>query len=244
MNSRTKVIHIEGIVGSMEMSIDLQDELKNDPAFAVRGLALVAHPHPLMGGTMDNKVAQTMARAFNQLGYVSVRPNFRGVGGTEGIHDDGVGELEDLLHVTDWMRTPSNWSGYEATANQSWVASANSLPLVVSGFSFGSFVGSHLVQRLADLGRPAERLVMVGSAAGKWTLAPVPADTILIHGELDETIPLIDVLDWARPQELTVQVVPGADHFFHRRFVPEMHRFTAKDHCSAFFQVFHVNFLF
>ena len=217
MNSRTKVIQIEGIVGSMEMSIDLPDELKNDPAFAVRGLALVAHPHPLMGGTMDNKVAQTMARAFNQLGYVSVRPNFRGVGGTEGVHDDGVGELEDLLHVTDWMRTPSSWSQLEATASHSWIGDANTLPLVVSGFSFGSFVGSHLVQRLSDLGRQAERLVMVGSAAGKWTLAPVPADTILIHGELDETIPLIDVLDWARPQELTVQVVPGADHFFHRR---------------------------
>jgi len=217
MNSRTKIIHIDGIVGSIEMSIDLPDELKNDPAFAIRGLALVAHPHPLMGGTMDNKVAATMARAFNQLGYVSVRPNFRGVGGTAGVHDDGVGELEDLLHISDWMRTSSSWAAVEAVANQAWVANVNLLPLVVSGFSFGSFVGSHLVQRLIDLGRPAERLVMVGSAAGKWTLAPVPADTILIHGELDETIPLIDVLDWARPQELTVQVVPGADHFFHRR---------------------------
>jgi len=217
MNSRTKIIHIQGIVGSIEMSIDLPDELKNDPTFAIRGLALVAHPHPLMGGTMDNKVAQTMARAFNQLGYVSVRPNFRGVGATEGVHDDGNGELDDLQHVADWMQTPSSWSAFEVTANQSWVANANSLPLVISGFSFGSFVGSHLVQRLADLGRPAERLVMVGSAAGKWTLAQVPVDTILIHGELDETIPLIDVLDWARPQELTVQVVPGADHFFHRR---------------------------
>ena len=217
MNGRTKVIHIEGIVGAMEMSIDLPDELKSDLSFAVRGLALVAHPHPLMGGTMDNKVAQTMARAFNQLGYVSVRPNFRGVGGTAGVHDEGVGELEDLLHVTDWMRTPSSWSEFEGITNQAWVSSVNTLPLAVSGFSFGSFVGSHLVQRLADLGRPAERLVMVGSAAGKWTLAPVPPDTILIHGELDETIPLINVLDWARPQELTVQVVPGADHFFHRR---------------------------
>ena len=217
MNSRTKVIHIEGIVGLMEISIDLPDELKSDPSFVVRGLALVAHPHPLMGGTMDNKVAQTMARTFNQLGYVSVRPNFRGVGGTAGVHDEGVGELEDLLHVTDWMRTSSSWMQFEATTKQTWVASSNSLPLVVSGFSFGSFVGSHLVQRLADLGRPAERLVMVGSAAGKWTLASVPADTILIHGELDETIPLLNVLDWARPQELTVQVVPGADHFFHRR---------------------------
>jgi alpha/beta superfamily hydrolase len=217
MNSRTKVIHIKGIVGAIEMSIDLPDELKNDPAFAIRGLALVAHPHPLMGGTMDNKVAQTMARAFNQLGYVSVRPNFRGVGGTAGIHDNGVGELEDLLHVTEWMCTPSSWASFEVTANQAWVSNVNPFPLVVSGFSFGSFVGSHLAQRLADLGRPAERLVMVGSAAGKWTLAEVPGDTILIHGELDETIPLIDVFDWARPQELTVQVVPGADHFFHRR---------------------------
>ena len=217
MNSRTKVIHIEGVVGPIEVSIDLPDELKNDPGFAVRGLALVAHPHPLLGGTMDNKVAQTMARAFNQLGYVSVRPNFRGVGGSAGVHDDGVGELDDLLHVTDWMRTPSSWIGFEFTQQQSWVALANTLPLVVSGFSFGSFVGSHLVQKLAELGRPAERLVMVGSAAGKWELAPVPADTILIHGELDETITLGAVLDWARPQELTVQVVPGADHFFHRR---------------------------
>ena len=217
MNSRTKVILIDGIVGAIEMSIDLPDELKNDPSFAVRGLALVAHPHPLLGGTMDNKVAQTMARAFNQLGYVSVRPNFRGVGGTAGVHDHGVGELEDLLHVTEWMQTPSSWSQFEATAHQPWVNAANTLPLVVSGFSFGSFVGSHLVQRLAELGRPAERLVMVGSAAGKWTLAPVPADTILIHGELDETILLKNVFDWALPQELTVQVVPGADHFFHRR---------------------------
>ncbi len=217
MNSRTKVIQIDGIVGLMEMSIDLPDELKSDPSFAMRGLALVAHPHPLMGGTMDNKVAQTMARAFNQLGYVSVRPNFRGVGGSVGVHDNGVGELDDLLHVTDWMRTPASWGQLEATAHQAWIAHANTLPLVVSGFSFGSFVGSHLVQKLAELGRPAERLVMVGSAAGKWNLATVAADTIVIHGEVDETIPLIDVFDWARPQELTVQVVPGADHFFHRR---------------------------
>ena len=217
MNSRTKVIHIDGIVGLIEMSIDLPDELKSDPSFVVRGLALVAHPHPLMGGTMDNKVAQTMARAFNQLGYVSVRPNFRGVGGTLGVHDDGVGELDDLLHVTDWMRTPSSWSQSEVTAHQAWTVNVNVLPLVVSGFSFGSFVGSHLVQKLAELGRPAERLVMVGSAAGKWDLATVAADTIVIHGEVDETIPLVDLFDWARPQELTVQVVPGADHFFHRR---------------------------
>lgn len=217
MNSRTKVIKIEGVVDPIQMSIDLPDELKSDPRFAIRGLALVAHPHPLMGGTMDNKVAQTMARAFTQLGYVSVRPNFRGVGETGGVHDDGVGELDDLVHVTDWMRTPSSWAQLELIQNQSWIKTVNAAPLVVSGFSFGSYVGTHLVRRLADLGRPAERFVMVGSAAGKWELAPVPADTILIHGEVDETITLGAVLDWARPQELTVQVVPGADHFFHRR---------------------------
>ncbi len=210
-------MNIEGIINQIEMSIDLLDELKNNPHFVVRGLALVAHPHPLMGGTKDNKVVQTMARAFNQLGYVSVRPNFRGVGSTIGVHDGGVGEIEDLLHVTDWMRTPSSWTQFQGIQHQSWITSVNVLPLVVSGFSFGSFVGTYLVQRLANLGRPAERLLMVGSAAGKWALAPVPVNTILIHGEVDETIPLIDVLDWARPQELTVQVVPGADHFFHRR---------------------------
>jgi len=135
MNGRTKIIHIAGVVGQIEMSIDLPDELKNNPDFLVRGLVLVAHPHPLMGGTMDNKVAQTMARAFNQLGYVSVRPNFRGVGATEGAHDDGEGEMEDLLHVTDWMRTPSSWNQFEATSQKTWIQTTNTLPLVVSGFS-------------------------------------------------------------------------------------------------------------
>jgi alpha/beta superfamily hydrolase len=217
MNSRTQVISIDGIVGPIEMSIDLPDLLKSDPGFMVRGLALVAHPHPLLGGTMDNKVAQTIARAFNQLGYVSVRPNFRGVGGTAGIHDEGVGELADLLHVSDWMRHPHTWMNNELTEQYIWTNSVTTLPLVVAGFSFGSFVGSHLIKALADAGRPAERFVMVGSAAGKWELLDVPKDTIMIHGELDETIPLSNVFDWARPQELTIQVVPGADHFFHRK---------------------------
>jgi uncharacterized protein len=217
MNSRTQVISIDGIVGPIEMSIDLPDLLKSDPGFKVRGLALVAHPHPLLGGTMDNKVAQTIARAFNQLGYVSVRPNFRGVGGTAGVHDEGVGELADLLHVSDWMRDPQTWMNNELTEQYIWTNSIANLPLVVAGFSFGSFVGSHLIKALADLGRPAERFVMVGSAAGKWELLDVPKDTIMIHGELDETIPLSNVFDWARPQELTIQVVPGADHFFHRK---------------------------
>jgi len=217
MNIGAKLIQIPRVLGQMEISLDLPDELKKDPQFAVRGLALVAHPHPLMGGTKDNKVVQTMARTFNQLGYVSIRPNFRGVGASEGLHDEGIGETNDMLKLTDWMRNPSSWSAFTETHDQAWIKDVTTMPLVVSGFSFGSFVGSHLVARLADLGRPAERLLMVGSAAGKWVLAPVPADTILIHGEVDETIPLADVLDWARPQELAIQLVPGADHFFHRK---------------------------
>jgi alpha/beta superfamily hydrolase len=117
------------------------------------------------------------------------------------------------------MHTPQSWLSTLNHANeQAWIHKANQLPLVVAGFSFGSYVGSHLVHHLGEMGKPAERFVMVGSAAGKWRLADkVPTDTIVIHGENDETIPLSAVLDWARPQELTVQVVPGADHFFHRK---------------------------
>lgn len=219
MNSRTQVITISGTVGPIQLSIDLPDELKLDPRFAVRGLALIAHPHPLLGGTMDNKVVQTLARALNQLGYVCVRPNFRGVGSSAGVHDEGRGELEDLLLISDWMRTPQSWLSHLSHASdQTWTSQVNQLPLTVAGFSFGSYVVSHLVAQLSEQGKPVERFVMVGSAAGKWKLAEtVPADTIVIHGENDETIPLTAVLDWARPQELTVQVVPGADHFFHRK---------------------------
>jgi len=158
-----------------------------------------------MGGTMGNKVTQTLARTFNQLGYVSVRPNFRGVGESAGVHDAGNGELDDLELVVQWMREPASWQALGLEIKQ-----IEKLPLVLAGFSFGSFVCSHLRERLAQAGQVVERLVMVGSAAGKWELALVPASTILIHGELDETIPLKAVFDWARPQELVVQVVPGA----------------------------------
>ncbi len=217
MNIRTLKIEIPGLVGRIEASLDLPDEIRQDPNFQIRGLALIAHPHPLMGGTKDNKVAQTLARTFNQLGYVSLRPNFRGVGETEGEHDDGIGETEDLYEVIQWMRIESNWNQCAAIVGQAWINEVGSLPLVLAGFSFGSYVGTHLNHKLTQLNMAPERFVMVGSAAGKWQLADVPKSTIIIHGELDETIPLTDVLDWARPQELTVQVVPGADHFFHRK---------------------------
>lgn len=204
MNVQTKRFSITGSAGALECALDLPDA---EP----RGLALVAHPHPLYGGTMDNKVAQTLARAFVTLGYATVRMNFRGVGKSEGTHDAGHGETDDMAHLLAHMQ--KQYPG---------------LPVALGGFSFGTFVQSQLQQRLIKEGKPAERLVLVGAAAGKWAMPNVPANTILIHGEQDETIPLSDVFEWARPQDLPVIVIPGADHFFHRKlqhiksFVVEM----------------------
>lgn len=193
MNKYSEKFTLQGGAGLMEGLIDL-------PAGTPKGIALVAHPHPLYGGTMENKVAQTLARTFVTLGYVAARINFRGVGASEGVHDHGHGETDDMMILYQHM-----------------VQRYPGLPVALSGFSFGTFVQSHLAQRLAAAGTPAERLVLVGTAAAKWEIANVPADTILIHGENDDTIPLIDVLDYARPQDIPVIVIPGADHFFHRK---------------------------
>ena len=154
---------------------------------------MVAHPHPLFGGTLDNKVAQTLARSFVDLGYEAWRPNFRGVGQSEGTHDQGRGEVDDLLAV------------YER------ISSGRT---VLAGFSFGAAMQAKLAQRVA-----AERVVLVGVAVVNLEVPPVPAGTLVIHGELDTTVPLAAVLDWARPQGLEVAVVPGADHFFHRKLL-------------------------
>ena len=192
MNKLLK-FNLTGTAGNMECLLDL-------PASAPRGIALVAHPHPLYGGTMDNKVTQTLARTFTTLGYVAARFNFRGVGASEGVHDDGRGETDDMLLMLEHMQ-----------------AQYPGLPVALAGFSFGTFVQAQLQQRLVAEGRPAERLALIGTAAGKWPVPPVPADSIVIHGELDDTITLQQVFDWARPQDLPVIVIPGADHFFHRR---------------------------
>ncbi len=193
MNKSSDKFTLTGGAGLMECLLDL-------PASTPRGIALVAHPHPLYGGTMDNKVAVTLARTFVALGYVAARFNFRGVGASEGVHDGGAGETDDMLIMLEHMQ--ARYPG---------------LPITLSGFSFGTFVMAQLQQRLAASGRPAERLVLVGTAAGKWPVPDVPADTIVIHGEVDDTITLTQVLDWARPQDIPVIVIPGADHFFHRK---------------------------
>ncbi|MBC7602463.1 MAG: alpha/beta hydrolase [Ramlibacter sp.] len=192
MNLKTRRFQIAGPVGVIEV---LRDEPLEG---ASRGTAVIAHPHPLFAGTMDNKVVQTLARAFVQSGWSAVRFNFRGVGATEGVHDHGIGELVDMLAVID----------KEAATG----------PLAIAGFSFGSFVSAGAVASLAPL-RQIEKVVLVGTAAENFAVAAVPEDlhdaTLVIHGEEDDTVPLSAALDWARPQSLPVTVVPGGGHFFH-----------------------------
>jgi alpha/beta superfamily hydrolase len=169
------------------------ETLIGDPGPARKGLALIAHPHPLHGGTMDNKVVQTLAKTFLAQGYVSVRMNFRGVGASEGSYDQGRGESEDWLSVEAQMRDRFG-----------------DLPVLLAGFSFGAFVQTRVAARL-----PAHKVVLVAPAVGRFPLEPAPANTLVIHGEEDDVVPLADVLSWARPQSLPIVVLPGAGHFFH-----------------------------
>ena len=191
---------IDGVHGRIELAFDW-------PSGTPEGIAYVGHPHPLYGGTLDNKVVATIARTFAGLGWLAVRLNFRGVGSSAGEHDEGTGETDDFLHLIDAVpRLPS-------VSVQLPVPS----PIAVAGFSFGSFVAAKAAQTLSASNRAARHVVLVGAAAGKWPMPNVARDALVIHGELDETIPLANVLDWARPQDLPIVVIPGADHFFHRR---------------------------
>ena len=190
--------NMEGPAGNIELII----ENPGKP----RGIALVAHPHPLFGGTNTNKVTQTLARTFAALNCVALRPNFRGVGKSSGTHDEGRGETDDLLAVLEETRRR-----------------LGDLPVVLAGFSFGAYVQTRVAEALVAAGRPAQRMVLVGTAAGhveglrQYSTRAVASDTIVIHGAKDETVPLANVLDWAEPFDLPVIVIPGADHFFHRR---------------------------
>ncbi len=190
VNPKTQRRSVAGPAGAIECAID---EPADRPP---RGLALVCHPHPQHGGTMDNKVVQTLARAFVQLGFRSLRFNFRGVGASEGVWDAGRGEVDDAVAVLDALHD-------EPT-----------LPLVVAGFSFGGYVASQVAAR-AGARHALARTVLVGPATQNFSVAPVAEDTLVIQGELDDVVPLQATLDWARPQSLPVVVVPGGGHFFH-----------------------------
>lgn len=189
-SAREERLLLTGAAGNLEVVV-------NAPASTPRGLALIAHPHPLYGGTLDNKVVQTLARSFTAQGQVAVRMNFRGVGASDGVYDEGRGETEDWLGVAAAMRTRFP-----------------DLPVTLAGFSFGAFVQTRVAASLEH-----RRMVLVGPAVNRFSVDAVPAGTLVIHGEEDDVVPLATVLDWARPQSLPIVVVPGTGHFFHGKLV-------------------------
>ncbi len=193
MNRKTQYFFLHGAAGQLECALDL-------PETEPKGVALVAHPHPLFGGTMENKVVQTLDRAFVALGYVVARMNFRGVGQSQGQHDEGHGETDDMALLLAHMKQQYP-----------------SLPVSLAGFSFGTYIQAQLQARMEKQGEPPVRMILVSATAGKWDPPAVPENTVLVHGENDEVILLSDVLDWARPQDIPVIVIPGCDHLFNRK---------------------------
>lgn len=179
-------IEVDGPAGRIEAVI-------TDPGEARKGYALIAHPHSLHGGTLDNKVVQTLAKAFHALGFAAVRFNFRGVGGSDGVFDDGRGELEDMFAVDRFA-----------------IERFGNIERVLAGFSFGSFVAASAAEQL-----DARYLVLIAPAVGRFPLGAVPKDTLVIHGEEDDVVLLSGVFDWARPQKVPVVVFPATGHFFH-----------------------------
>ena len=196
MNAQTQSLTLTGSAGPIEAVLDLPEA---DLFEAPHGTAVIAHPHPQFGGTMTNKVVQTIARACVQCGWRAVRFNFRGVGASGGHYDEGRGEVDDMLAVV----------AQTAPADQ---------PLLLAGFSFGGFIAARAIDTLHPQ-RAIAGAVLVGTAASRFDVPPVPAElhpqTLVVHGEQDDTVPLASVMDWARPQSLPVTVVPGGEHFFH-----------------------------
>ena len=197
----TATLLIDGPAGPIQTLVDPPDD--------VRGLAVIAHPHPLLGGANNNKVVYTLAHTLRDLGHVALRPNFRGVGKSAGTHDFGQGETDDLVAVLD--HAIKQWDPEGA------------LPVVLAGFSFGAFVQAHVAKRLCDKGRATPRLVLVAIVVGEvqgnrsYQPPPIPSNSILIHGDRDDVVPLANVVSFAEANHLSVTVVPGADHFFHGR---------------------------
>jgi uncharacterized protein len=208
MNSQTIRLTLQGAAGAV-------DALRDDPADTPRGTAILCHPHPLFAGTMDNKVVQTLARAFVQCGWSAIRFNFRGVGKSEGVYDEGRGEADDLRRII---------SQYAPAGT----------PLALAGFSFGSFVVSQVLTDAAQ-SHDLQKIVFVGTAAERFAVQPVPTELhdkfLAVHGENDDTVSLASVMEWARPQNLPITVVPQGGHFFHGQ-LPLLRGLVVRHLCS------------
>lgn len=188
-----ELISITGPVGQLEC---LRLAASTD---CPRGIVLVAHPNPLEGGTFSNKIVHTLAKTLSRLGYIAYCPNLRGVGNSEGVHDYGKGEVDDM----------------QAVLQHAQLENPDAKKLLLAGFSFGTHVQTQLHHRLADTIK--HNLILIGPATSRYVFQAIPTSSIVIHGENDEVIPMQSVLDWARPQQLPVIILPGAGHFFHGR---------------------------
>lgn len=166
----------------------------NDPGDNRCGLAFIAHPHPLHGGTLDNKVVQSVAQTCHDQAYVAVRSNFRGVGSSDGTYTGGSGETEDMLAVITFVR-----GHYDAA-----------LPIVLIGFSFGSYVQHRVAQQMS-----VDKLILIAPAVNLYEYGGVPAHTTIIHGETDEIVPFAAAQTWAQEHHIRFKSITGAGHFFH-----------------------------
>jgi alpha/beta superfamily hydrolase len=203
MSQKTKLY--QGGAGVVDVAIDY-------PSDEPRGWAIVLHPHPLFQGTRDNKVVTTISRMLVSNGYVVLRPNFRGVGKSEGQFDEARGETHDMLQVVQ-----------QFLAEHPQFAE---LPWLISGFSFGSAVAAQLHQEVADLiatqPEPSQlqmpaALLLAGVGVWRFSYRDVelPENTFVIHGQQDDVIPLQDAFAWLGTKKQAVTVLPGIGHFFH-----------------------------
>ena len=201
MPPRTETISFDGLAGLIDCALDWPE---GEPT----GWALVLHPNPAQGGTRDNKVVTTIARACVQQGLVALRPNFRGIGSSGGVFDHGKGELLDMAALVEQFRVR-----YPEVA---------SLPWVLGGFSFGTSIAVQLYAKWERLEKNLPNIVVLaGSAAMRFRHSEVkaPEDALVIHGEVDEVVPLSEVMDWARPLGVPIVVIPEAGHFFHGKLL-------------------------
>ncbi len=201
MSERVDTIQFSGAAGVIDCALDW-------PADEPRGWALVLHPHPLHGGARDNKVVTTLSRCAVQQGLLVVRPNFRGVGRSDGEFDQSRGETADMLQLIEQFHAQfPQWAGG---------------PWLLAGFSFGTAVAAQVHAALAEVGDAVpQALVLAGTAVNRFRFRAVqpPADTLLVHGELDDVVPLVEGMEFAREHQLPMVVLPEAGHFFHGKLI-------------------------
>ena len=200
-NNRTETVTFDGETGVIDCAMDW-------PTDTPRGWALVLHPNPAQGGTRDNKVVTTISRACVQHGLVAVRPNFRGIGQSAGVFDEGRGETDDMARLVEQFQTR-----YPELVAGAWV---------LGGFSFGTCVGAQLYAKLKTSQSAVPNMVIwAGSAVLRFQHGDVdaPSDALVVHGENDDVVPLEEVMRWARPIDMPVVVVPNTGHFFHGKLL-------------------------